>query len=222
MQTARVVSGECVQIGQTSTQTLTLFSSRMTWKRTGQEPPTINSHPASAAGHPQPPSRACTPPPGPPVTPNLSPSQPQRFGAWTSMGPGGGRGARRRGCLRTPPRPGLHACGRVEVRDHGSARGRAGIRGNGRSFPWPGGHESGGTCGMAVDGRGLMGSMRRRCFSSSSSLNTNSSIGRVTNLVRRDIPRGRADVIELVLRPEHAGIVSCTLTLPKYPTPVCR
>ena len=39
---------------------------------------------------PTPPSRACTPPPGPPVTPNLSTRQPQMFGAWTSMGPGGG------------------------------------------------------------------------------------------------------------------------------------
>ena len=43
-----------------------------------------------------------------------------QHGAW------GRGGARRRGCLRTPPRPGLHAGGGVEVRDHGSARGRAG------------------------------------------------------------------------------------------------
>ena len=89
MQTARIISGECVQIGQTSTETHKLFSRRMTWKRTGHEHRTINSHPASAAGHP-PPSRACSPPPGPPVTLNLSTRQPQMFGAWTSMGPGGG------------------------------------------------------------------------------------------------------------------------------------
>ena len=170
---------------------------------------------------PTPPVTAMHGPTGPASDPEpLHPPAPElrgmaQHGAWS------GGGGRRRGCLRTAPRPGLHAGGRVEVRDHGSARGRAGIRGNGRSFPWPGGHESGGTCGMAVDGRGLMGSMHRRCFSSSSSLNTNSSIGRLTNLVRRGIPR-RGDVIELVLWPEHAGIVSCTLTLPKYPSPSCR
>ena len=192
MQTARIISGECVQIGQTSTQTHKLFSRRMTWKRTGHEHRTINSHPASAAGHPPvtgmhaPTCPASDSEPVHPPAPEVRGMD--QHGAW------GRGGARRRGCLRTPPRPGLHAGGRVEVRDHGSARGRAGIRGNGRSFPWPGGHESGGTCGMAVDGRGLMGSMCRRCFSSSSSLNTNSSIGRVTHVVRRDIPR-RADAI---------------------------
>ena len=139
VQTARIISGECVQIGQTSTQTLTLFSSRMTWKRTGQEPPTINSHPASAAGHPQPPSRACTPPPGPPVTPNLSTRQPQNFGAWPSMGPGVEGAAGDAAASGRPPAPGfmraggwrfgitvVPGVGRGSGETDGHSRGRAG------------------------------------------------------------------------------------------------
>ena len=159
-----------------------------------------------APDHQHPPPRQCTPPPGPPVTLNLSTHQPQMFGAWTSMGPGVEGAAGDAAASGRPPAPGFMRAG-------GWRFGITVVPGVGRG--------SGGTCGMAVDGRGLMGSMHRRCFSSSSSLNTNSSIGRVTNLVRRDIPR-RADVIELVLWPEHAGIVSCTLTLPKYPSPSCR
>ena len=141
--------------------TQALFSRRMTWKRTDHEPPTVNSHPAIAAGHPPPPSRACTPPPGPPVTANLPTRQPQRFGAWTTMGPGGGGGARRRGCLRTPPpRPGLHAGGwRFGIT---VCPGSGGDAGNRTVIPPPPG-----ICGMAVHSRGLMGSMHRRCFSSS-------------------------------------------------------
>ena len=190
------------------------FSRRMTWKRTDHEPPTINSHPEIAAGHPPPPSRACTPPPGPPVTANLPTRQPQRFGAWTTMGPGGGGAPGDAAASGRPPRPGLHAGGwRFGIT---VCPGSGGDAGNLTVIPPPPG-----ICGMAVHSRGLMGSMHRRCFSSSSSLNTNSSIGRVTHLVRRDIPR-RADVVELVLRPEHAGIVYCTLTLPKYPSRRCR
>ena len=126
MQTARIISGECVQIGQTSTETHKLFSRRMTWKRTGHEHRTINSHPASAAGHP-PPVTGMHAPTGPASDPEpLHPPAPDvrgmdQHGAW-------GRGDTcRRGCLRTAHRPGLHAGGRVEDRDHGSARGRAGM-----------------------------------------------------------------------------------------------
>ena len=91
-----------------------------------------------------------------------------------------------------------------------------GSGGNGRACPWPGGREPGGTCGMVVDGRGIVGSIRRVCFSTSSSLNTNSSIGRVTNLVRRDIPR-RADVIDLVLRAcRHCLLHDDTTQIPPH------
>ena len=137
------------------------FSRRMTWKRTDHEPPTINSHPAIAAGHPPPPSRACTPPPGPPVTANLPTRQPQRFGAWTTMGPGGGGAPGDAAASGRPPRPGLHAGGwRFGMT---VCPGSGGDAGNLTVIPPPPG-----ICGMAVHSRGLMGSMHRRCFSSSS------------------------------------------------------
>ena len=158
--------------------------------------PTINSHRRSATGHAHPPSRACPPPPGRHVTLNLH-AQSTMFHAWANMGPGGG-GASGDGAVygRSPPPGFMRAVGwrfgvtGVPGVGHGSG-------GNGRACPWPGGREPGGTCGMVVDGRGIVGSIRRVCFSTSSSLNRTSSIWRLTNLVdlghasssRRDRPR---------------------------------
>ena len=72
------------------------------------------------------------------------------------------------------PAPGLHACpanlvgGCVGVRGHGRARG-AGTRGA-RTCTWPGGCMWGCACGMAIVFRGSVGNIRRRCFSTSCTL----------------------------------------------------
>ena len=94
------------------------FSRRMTWKRTDHEPPTINSHPAIAAGHPPPTvtgMHASTGPASdgePPHPPAPEVRGMDHHGAWWRGG------TRRRGCLRTPAPP-RASCGRVEVRDDG-------------------------------------------------------------------------------------------------------
>ena len=131
--------------------------------RRGKEPAT-NPRPSTVilqVPPDTPPSRACTPPPGPPVTANLPTRQPQRFGAWTTMGPGGGGAPGDAAASGRPPRPGLHAGGwRFGMT---VCPGSGGDAGNLTVIPPPPG-----ICGMAVHSRGLMGSMHRRCFSSSS------------------------------------------------------
>ena len=159
--------------------------------------PTINSHRRSATGHAHPPSRTCPPPPGRHVTLNLH-AQSTMFHAWANMGPGGGGGRPETGLSTDAPRP-RPSCGRPGggsgsrgCPGWGTDPGATDVHARGRA-----GWEPGGTCGMVVHGRGIVGSIRRVCFSTSSSLNRTSSIWRVTNLVdlghasssRRDRPR---------------------------------
>ena len=81
-----------------------------------QVPP--DTHPPNTGMH-APTGPASDPEPLHPPAPDVRGMD--QHGAW-------GRGDTcRRGCLRTAHRPGLHAGGRVEDRDHGSARGRAGM-----------------------------------------------------------------------------------------------
>ena len=127
------------------------------------------------------------PPPCTPVTPNPHPSAPEVRSA--SMGPWGGRLEPGKPPEATPASGFMLALrtsrrdGQMRVPGHRSAH-----------VGEPGCRVSGGTCGKAVHGRGIVG---RRCFSTSSSLNRTSSIWRLTNLVdlghasssRRDRPR---------------------------------
>ena len=162
----------------------------MTWKRTDHGHPTSNSHPASAAGDPPPPTMApgWIPPPGRTRDVESRSARPRDSGGGAPWG-----GVRRRAC---PPRPCtfmlalrtsvaggcmggsmLHVTGRSEV--------RRGSGGNATSSRAGGCH----TCDMPVNGRdkAIVGSMGRRCVSTSSSLNTTyvtdytSSIGRTSS-----------------------------------------
>ena len=159
------------------------------------------------------------------------------------------------GCIRTPrpPEPGLHggrlnlvgrrvwawSCGCTLGWWPGSQRPR--------TCPWPPGRLSGGSCGMVVDGRGIVGSILRTIPRQSTAipqvppvvphyiiLENNlrdglelidrtcytrqtgcTSSSKRTSSSSRDMPNGRERA-----RPnqrKHAGILSCTLTLPRYP-----
>ena len=157
----------------------------MTWRRTGDvlcnshDLPSLSSHPATGAGPPPARPRA-----GPwhSVTISLTgatvprnPTRPPCCVRTAVMKPGGGNGVRRRACIRTPiPPPGCMLALRTSwagVWEFGDTEvpGGAGTRGA-RTCTWPGGCMWGCACGMAIVFRGSVGNIRRRCFSTSCTL----------------------------------------------------
>ena len=160
----------------------------MTWKRTDHGHPTSNSHPASAAGDPPPPTMApgWIPPPG--RTRDVESRSARPRDSWGRGSVGGVSGDGHAHHAHVP------SCWPSEHRWRAGAwgvsvTGRSGVgRGSGGNAT---SRRAGGchTCDMPVNGRdkAIVGSMGRRCVSTSSSLNTTyvtdytSSIGRTSS-----------------------------------------
>ena len=167
--TARVVSGECIQIGRTfpPPHTHVLLGGCPEQEPAAYDPPNINIHPASSPVHP--PARNRGHVRAPPAHPRWHSRDLEPTPACTRGWEGEPGVRERRGRPETgltangPLAPGLMHAGPPNFGAGGCGFGVTAVPMEGasgdpgaRTRPCPGGFVSGGTCGMYVDGRGIV------------------------------------------------------------------